>query len=122
MAIDFAALMLKADGILADQGLYTVITYLDVSESFSNYDPETGEFSSTASVEYTFNGVLLNTDFKSDKDENYDIPLKIIVMASEITFTPSIDQIFTINGIDWQVSSFQLAPQDTIYTFYVKRK
>ena len=120
--MDFVKIMSQTDSILEAQGLYQDISYTDVSESISNYDPITGTYSNTTTKTYVFKAVALSEDNSDKQGEKYGIGMKLIIIPSRLEFDLRVDQVFTINGSNWKVDSFELAPQDTIYQVSLRRK
>ena len=140
MALDLQRYLNTADAALISQGLYTTITFVDVdrpaprigtstdSVDDQTYDPISGTFVNEAeeSVEtsstFTFPGVVLNTNGSNQPNNTYKVMTQVIVLPQHINFIPEIDQIYEINGVDWQVMGFSIAPQDSLYTFDLGRK
>lgn len=125
--MDFARIMSQTDSILEAQGLYQDVSYTDVSESSDNYDPMTGSYSNTTTNTYSFKAVVLSEDIAEAGGEvegvgRYGVGLKLIIVPSRLEFELMVNQVFVINGDNWKVSSFSLAPQNTIYEVSLRRK
>ena len=121
MAIAFDDHMKKADAILSAQGLYTTVTFQEISGEAS-YDPVTGTYGISSSTDHSFNAVLLSEESSAKDGSGFKVTISIIVIARNISFTPIVDQIFVINGVDWQVSSSKMEAQDTVYEISLGRK
>ena len=122
MAIDFAGIIGQVDSALLSLGLYKDVTFIDRNEPESSYDPITGEYDQSSETTYTFKAVVLTEGYNNESGNTYGVTQKIVVVPTQITFSLEVDQIFTIGGVNWQVLSFDLAPQDTIYTINLRRK
>jgi N-acetylneuraminic acid mutarotase len=120
--MDFTAIMSQTDSILESQGLYQDVSYTDVSESIENYDPITGKYSNSTTNTYTFKAVVLSQDNKGEEGHEYGVGISLIVIPSRLEFKLRANQVFVIDGSSWQVGSFDLAPQDTIYQISLRRK
>jgi hypothetical protein len=121
MAIDFAKLMLKADGIVSKQGLYTDVTYVEKTEDATTYNPITGAYTTT-SVTHSFKAVLGLEDVENAAKDTYGRVKTLIIFNHKITFSPSVDQLYTIDAVDWHVINVTEAPQNTVYTLLIERK
>ena len=122
MAIDFNGIVGQVDSTLLSLGLYKDITFIDTSTSTGNYDPLTGTYPDETSVTYTFKAVVLSEGSNNESGNTYGVTQKLVVIPTQIQFSLEVDQILSIDGINWQIMSYELAPQDTIYTINLRRK
>lgn len=121
MAINFDDHMKNADAILLSQGLYNPVTFTEITGE-SSYDPVTGSYGTSSSTNHSFNAVLLSESSSPKDGSGFKVTLDIIVIARNISFTPIVDQIFSINGIPWQVASSKMESQNTVYEISLGRK
>ncbi len=121
MAIVFDDHMKNADAILSAQGLYNTVTFKEISGE-AGYDPITGTYGTSSSTDHTFNAVLLSENSSAKDGSGFKVTLDIIVIARNISFTPIVDQIFVINGTNWQISSSKMGTQNTVYEISLGRK
>ena len=122
MSIAFDQFMEQTDSILTANGLYVPVTYVDTTVDDLSYDPVTGEYVQSSSTTHSFNAVSLTQTASNEPNNQYSVTLDIIVVARNITFTPEIDQIYDVNGTQWQVVTASLAPQGTIHSISLGRK
>jgi len=121
MSLDMAKYLRQADAQLTRLGLYTTVTFEDVQEESSTYDPISGTYTESSSTNYTFSGVLLNTNY-GDADNSYSVTAEMIVLPQYINFDVTIDQVYKIGDQRWQLINFKVAPQDSLYTLVLGRK
>ena len=122
MAIDFASIVRGVDNTLTSLGLYKDVTFVDTGNNPDSYDPIKGEFDLSSSTTYTFQAVVLTEGNSNETGNTYGVTQKLVVVPTQIQFSLEVDQIFTIESQNWQVVSFELAPQNTIYTINLRRK
>lgn len=130
MSLDMAKYLAQADTQLSRLGLYTEVTFEDVEENSSSYDPVSGTYTDTSSTTYKFSGVFLNTNHNvgygasafGGSENNYSVTAEMIVLPQYIDFKMGVDQVYTIKGERWQLINFTIAPQDSLYTLMLGRK
>ena len=121
--IDFNSITTQTDGILRELGLYDQVTYVEEKLDESSYNPITGTFSSVQSETYKFNAVILTEgNFGEASINSYGLTQSLIVLPEEIKFQVSVDQVYQIEGDEWLVKSFNVAPKNTLYTIQIVRK
>ena len=121
-AIDFNAINEQTDGILRELGLYDVVTYVEETLEDNTYNPLTGEFGNRSTETYTFNAVILTEGNFGENNSSYGLSQSLVVLPSEIKFRLNVDQVFQIDGEEWLVKSFNVAPKKTLYTIQIVRK
>ena len=121
MAIAFDDHMKKADAILSAQGLYNTVTFKEISGEAS-YDPITGTYGTSKITNHSFNAILMSENSSPKDGSGFKVTLDTIVIARNISFTPIVDQIFVINGINWQVIKSTTGAQNTVYEISLGRK
>ena len=124
MSIDFDAIARQTNGILTELGLYDTVTYVEEVTTPGEYNPIAGNFGEeTTSTIFTFQAVVLTEGNANEPGANsFGLGQQLIVVPSQIKFELSTEQTLTIDGKDWIVESFNLAPKDTIYTINIRRK
>jgi len=121
---DIAGIISNVDKILKKEKLYTTVTYEDVSETLNTYDPISGTYGQASSTTYTFEGVFAAESLDNQTGNAYGGGVQLIILPLQISglFELEVDQIFTISGSKWQVSSFNTAPVDSVHTVNLRRK
>lgn len=122
MAIDINKIIEDADNVLKAQKLYTDITFKEIDETSTSYDPITGTFATNKITTHSFEAVVLTESNTNKPGNEYGVTLNLIIMPNRITFELEIDQIFTIGSVNWQIVSFETAPLDAIHTVSLRRK
>ncbi len=121
MAINFDDQMILADKVLIEQGLYSTVTFSEkVGEEV--YDPTTGSYQGGSVIGHSFNAVLLTESSSAIDGSGFKVTMDIVIIARNITFTPIVDQLFVINGTQWQLASSKMEPQRTVYEITLGRK
>jgi len=123
MAINIPTTLLLIDKTLRAQKLYTPATFSQVTTSTTAvYDTVTGKYAEPATVLHAFDVVLLDTEYNSAEEEVYNVTAKIMVLPQNITFSPDVDQVYTILGQSWIVSRLSLSPQNSLWEITLGRK
>jgi hypothetical protein len=121
--IDIAKIMCQVNDVLIDKGLYQKVEYLEtVKETNSTYDPITGTDSKESSKLHIFDAVLLSEDQSNQPNNVYGGSMKMLVIPTNISFIPEVDQMYVIYGVRWQVLNLDLSPQEAIFTISLRRK
>ena len=121
--IDFGAITAQTNGILRELGLYDQVTYVEEKLDESSYNPITGTFSSVTAETYTFNAVILTEgNFGEANINSYGLSQSLVVLPEQIKFQVSVDQVYQIDGDEWLVKSFNVAPKNTLYSIQIVRK
>lgn len=122
--LDLSGIMCKVDSILNCNGLYEKVEYLETTldSNTSTYDPITGTYSDETSTLHVFSAVLLTEDQRNEPSNTYGGTLKMLVLPTNISFIPEVDQVYSAYGTRWQVVSLDLAPQEAIFTINLRRK
>ena len=114
----------NVDKILESNGLYSEVTYTDIQETQSTYDPITGTYGNSSSTSHTFKGVMNTEGETGGASNSSSSTVQLIILPLQIAglFELAIDQIFIIDGVRWQIVSFNTAPADSVHTVNLRRK
>ena len=123
MAINISANLALIDKTLRAQKLYTSATFSQVNTSITAaYDTVTGKYAEPVAILHTFDVVLLDTEYNSAEEEVYNVTAKIMVLPQNLTFSPDVDQVYTISSQSWIVSRLSLSPQNSLWEITLGRK
>jgi hypothetical protein len=115
--------VIKIEKILKKSGLYKEFSYTDKTYSETTYNPITGDHDSTSSsTVYSFNGVALTQRSGELEEGSYNVLMDIIVMAANVTFDVRPGLEFTLGTTVWNVSTFKLNPENSMYEITLGRK
>jgi len=116
--------LIKVEKILKQSGLYKQFSYVERTDVETSYNPITGDHESdSSSTTYLFNAVVVNT-ISADRLEAsaYSLLSDIIVMAANIEFDVRPGLEFTLGTQVWNISSFTLNPENSMYEITLGRK
>jgi len=116
--------LIKVEKILKQSGLYKEFSYVERTDVETSYNPITGDHESdSSSTTYLFNAVVVNTRSADRLEASaYSLLSDIIVMAANIEFDVRPGLEFTLGTQVWNISSFTLNPENSMYEITLGRK
>ena len=116
--------LIRVEKILKNSGLYKQFSYIERTDVETSYNPITGDHESdSSSTTYLFNAVVLNTRSADRLEASaYSLLSDIIVMSANVEFDMRPGLEFTLGTQVWNVSSFTLNPENSMYEITLGRK
>lgn len=116
--------LIRVEKILKNSGLYKQFSYVERTDVETSYNPITGDHESdSSSTTYLFNAVVLNTRSADRLEASaYSLLSDIIVMVTNVEFDMRPGLEFTLGTQVWNVSSFTLNPENSMYEITLGRK
>ena len=116
--------LIRIEKILKDSGLYKQFSYIERTDVETGYNPITGDHESdSSSTTYLFNAVVTDTRTADRLEASaYSLLSDIIVMAANVEFDMRPGLEFTLGTQVWNVATFKLNPENSMYEITLGRK
>ena len=116
--------LIRIEKILKDSGLYKQFSYIERTDVETSYNPITGDHESdSSSTTYLFNAVVTDTRTADRLEASaYSLLSDIIVMAANVEFDMRPGLEFTLGTQVWNVATFKLNPENSMYEITLGRK
>ena len=116
--------LIRVEKILKDSGLYKQFSYIERTDVETSYNPITGDHESdSSSTTYLFNAVVTGTRTADRLEASaYSLLSDVIVMAANVEFDMRPGLEFTLGTQVWNVATFKLNPENSMYEITLGRK
>lgn len=116
--------LIRVEKILKDSGLYKQFSYIERLDVETSYNPITGDHESdSSSTTYLFNAVVTGTRTADRLEASaYSLLSDVIVMAANVEFDMRPGLEFTLGTQVWNVATFKLNPENSMYEITLGRK
>jgi len=116
--------LIRVEKILKNSGLYKQFSYIERTDVETSYNPITGDHESdSSSTTYLFNAVVTGTRTADRLEASaYSLLSDVIVMAANVEFDMRPGLEFTLGTQVWNVATFKLNPENSMYEITLGRK